>query len=223
MLQISKNEAVANVVLQQAEIRQRELEWYFRNYDTMAVQAAIFAAFAFDQLTKPLPHGTHFLAEFIYLALTASTLGFQLCVVTSCTFCCIFGKGLALRGPLGIRSIHMAIENLHREQKLIFTQFLLGTLGYLMSHILEIWIHFKPRVAVAVTIPLAIFILAISYYAITLADELVVTDDAAVTGQVHSLEVYEHVPDLDEELFVVEPTERDVLLPKPSLSSTSAT
>ncbi|CAE8654624.1 unnamed protein product, partial [Polarella glacialis] len=114
MLQIYKNEAITHVQREQMEIRQMELDWYTRNYDTMAMQAAMFAGFAFEQITEPVPEGTNKMLEVVYVVLTASTLGFELCVCMSCTFCCIFGKGLALRGPNGARSVHIAIDNLHK-------------------------------------------------------------------------------------------------------------
>eukprot|EP00427_Karlodinium_veneficum_P054568 CAMPEP_0169401330 /NCGR_PEP_ID=MMETSP1017-20121227/54459_1 /TAXON_ID=342587 /ORGANISM="Karlodinium micrum, Strain CCMP2283" /LENGTH=61 /DNA_ID=CAMNT_0009507059 /DNA_START=1 /DNA_END=182 /DNA_ORIENTATION=+ len=60
-----------------------ELEWYTRNYDTMAVQAALFAGFAFEQITEPVPEGTSIWMEIIYVLLTAMTLGFQLTVCMS--------------------------------------------------------------------------------------------------------------------------------------------
>merc|ERR1719258_881888 len=124
MLQLYKNNAVTEVAQQQIEVRKLELDWYTTNYDTMAIQAAMFAGFAFEQITEPVPEGTAIWMEIAYVVLTAITLGLELTVCMSCTFCCIFGKGLALRGPNGARSVHLALDNLHKEQSLIFTQFL---------------------------------------------------------------------------------------------------
>ena len=39
---------------------------YVTNYDTMAVQAAMFAGFAFDQITEPVPEGTDISVECTY-------------------------------------------------------------------------------------------------------------------------------------------------------------
>merc|ERR1719335_1342708 len=115
-------------------------------------------------MSEPVPEGTNVLLEVTYVSLTAFALGFELCVCMSCTFCCIFGKGLALRGPHGSRSIHVAVDNLQKEQKLVFTQFMLGGLGYLLSHVIEMWIYFRPRIALTVSIPLTIFFLMIVYF-----------------------------------------------------------
>mmetsp|Transcript_44604 Transcript_44604/g.83776 ORF Transcript_44604/g.83776 Transcript_44604/m.83776 type:complete len:221 (-) Transcript_44604:23-685(-) len=201
MLQLYKNEAVTHVAREQMEIRQMELDWYTTNYDTMAVQAAMFAGFAFEQITEPVPEGTSMWMETCYVILTAVTLGFQLCVCMSCTFCCIFGKGLALRGPHGARSVHLAVDNLHKEQNRIFTQFLVGILGYLLSHVMEMWIYFRPRIAMTVSIPLVIFFLAIVYYTATILSKLKVDEEKQLTGHISAWQPYERIQDLDEELF----------------------
>lgn len=201
MLQLYKNEAITAVAREQMEIRGMELDWYTTNYDTMAMQAAMFAGFAFEQITKPVPDGTEVWMEAVYVFLTATTLGFELCVCLSCTFCCIFGKGLALRGPYGARSVHVAVDNLAREQKLIFTQFLVGILGYLLSHLIEMWIYFRPRVALTVSIPLVVFLLFIIYYTFSVIRRLALHEDRALTGQIGAWAPYEKIGDLDEELW----------------------
>merc|ERR1712118_528515 len=137
----------------------------------------------------------------MYVVLTAMTLGLELTVCMSCTFCCIFGKGLALRGPHGARSVHHAVENLKKQQTLIFTQFLIGILGYLLSHVMEIWIYFRPRIALTVSIPLIIFFLAIIYYTVSIIGKLHVAPDIGLTGQVAFWQPYERIQDLDEEMF----------------------
>merc|ERR1739845_182942 len=105
------------------------------------------------------------------------------CHCTNCflsflvTFCCIFGKGLALRGPHGARSVHVAVDNLHREQRRVFMEFLLGVCGYLLSHVIEMWIYFRPRIALTVSIPLLVFFLAIVYYTVSIMGKLLLPDE----------------------------------------------
>jgi len=201
MLQLYKNEAVTHVAREQMEIRSMELDWYTTNYDTMAMQAAMFAGFAFEQITEPVPEDTELWMEILYVMLTAATLGFELCVCMSCTFCCIFGKGLALRGPHGARSVHVAVDNLHKEQKRVFVEFLMGICGYLLSHVIEMWIYFRPRIALTVSIPLIIFFLAIVYYTVSIMSKLLLHDERALTGQIAAWGPYEMINDLDEEIF----------------------
>mmetsp|Transcript_3471 Transcript_3471/g.7003 ORF Transcript_3471/g.7003 Transcript_3471/m.7003 type:complete len:216 (-) Transcript_3471:95-742(-) len=201
MLHIAKNNLVTGVARQQVEIRQLELDWYTMNYDTMAVQAAMFAGFAFEQITEPVLPGTEKWVETAYVFLTCASLGFELCVCMSCTFCCIFGKGLALRGPHGARSVHIAVTNLEKEQKLVFTQFVLGILAYLLSQVIKMWIYFRPRIAITVSIPLLIFLFAIIYFVVFIVKELQLDDTKALRGQIGAWAPYERIQDLDEAIY----------------------
>merc|ERR1719443_1633759 len=157
-------------------------------------------------MSEPVPEGTDLFLEVTYVSLTAFALGFELCVCMSCTFCCIFGKGLALRGPHGSRSIHVAVDNLQKEQKLVFTQFMIGGLGYLLSHVIEMWIYFKTRIATLVSIPLCGFFVMIIVFSVDITSRLQVRDDKALTGQIAALGPYERVRDLDQEIYA--PLER---------------
>mmetsp|Transcript_120066 Transcript_120066/g.299502 ORF Transcript_120066/g.299502 Transcript_120066/m.299502 type:complete len:221 (-) Transcript_120066:26-688(-) len=214
MLQLFKNEAITRVAREQMEIRQMELDWYTMNYDTMALQATMFAGFAFEQITEPVPEGTDMWMEVVYVTLTAVALGFELCVCMSCTFCCIFGKGLALRGPHGARSMHVAVDNLQKEQKLVFTQFVTGIMAYLLSHVIQMWIYFRPRIALTVSIPLIIFVLSIGYYVWHIVNALLLDDNRALTGQIAAWAPYERIQDLDEAIY--KPIESKQMLYKSS-------
>merc|ERR1712112_116853 len=99
---------------------------------------------------------------------TAIAFGFSLCVTMSCTFCVIFGRGLALRGPHGTQSVHTAVDNLRRQQRVIFVQFIISLVSYLISHIFEVWIYFRNWIAIVVTCSVSIFFLLIVYYTVTI-------------------------------------------------------
>mmetsp|Transcript_24264 Transcript_24264/g.45872 ORF Transcript_24264/g.45872 Transcript_24264/m.45872 type:complete len:215 (+) Transcript_24264:123-767(+) len=201
MLQIYKNAAITSVSKESMDIRSLEMDWYTRNYDTMAAQAAMFAGFAFEQITEPIPAETPFALEMAYISLTAIALGFNLCVCMTCTFCVIFGQRLALMGHGGARAVHTAVDNLHKAQQFTFVQFLLGILGYLMSHIFGTWIYFEKDVALLICIPLSVFFLAIIYYVVTIVDQLILPDDKAVFGRFFAWSPYEKLNDLDAEAF----------------------
>jgi len=97
--------------------------------------------------------------------------------------------------------MHVAVDNLQREQRSIFAQFLTGILGYLSAHITSMWIYFRPRIALTVSIPLVIFFLAIVYYVIMIVNNLVLSEDRALTGQIGAWGPYERIQDLDEEIY----------------------
>lgn len=211
MLRLYKNQVVCDVSRSQIDIRELELDWYSTNYNTMSVQAAMYAGFAFDQITEPVPGGTDLTTECLYVTLTAMSLGFSLYVCITCTLNVIFGRGLALRGPDGTRSVHAAVENLRRQQNITFLQFFLGLLAYLSSHITEIWIFFRTHVALIVTIPLATFFLLIVFYVLHITRQLEVMGRDVVTGKIDALEHYERVQDLDQELISPRRESREAL------------
>ena len=95
MLQLVKNQAVANVLKQQVEVRRLELDWYSTNYSSFTGQAAMLAGFAFSQLTTPMPedHPPPFMLEFVYMILTCTCIGLSLSVILICTFLSVWGPG----------------------------------------------------------------------------------------------------------------------------------
>ncbi len=62
-------------------------------------------------------------------------------------FCNIFGKSLALRGEHGTKSVHAAVNTLHFHQTIIFGEFVLTGLTYLVSHVFEVCVFNKEHVA----------------------------------------------------------------------------
>ncbi|KAL8449282.1 hypothetical protein Emag_003666 [Eimeria magna] len=197
MLQLFKNQVVTSVAKQQVEIRQLELDWYTNNYWTLSQQAALLAGFAFSQITTALPPDVSFSLEASYLLLAALSLGMQLCVIVTTTFCCMWGPGLALRGPDGVRSVNAAVENLKAEQGTVFFMFVAGLSCFFTSNILLLWCYFEEWVAFASSLFLGGFVLVIAYYAVTLTYQLRVRETDAVEGTIEALKAYDDIADLD--------------------------
>ncbi|KAL8431495.1 hypothetical protein ACSSS7_005204 [Eimeria intestinalis] len=197
MLQLFKNQVVTSVAKQQVEIRQLELDWYTNNYWTLSQQAALLAGFAFSQITTALPPDVSFALEASYLLLAALSLGMQLCVIVTTTFCCMWGPGLALRGPDGVRSVNAAVENLKAEQGTVFFMFVAGLSCFFTSNILLLWCYFEEWVAFASSIFLGAFVVVIAYYAIILTYQLRVREMDAVEGTIEALRAYDDIADLD--------------------------
>lgn len=199
MLQLYKNEAVTDMGRRMIEIRQMEVDWYCSNYSMMVGQAAMLAGFAFSQLTTPMPenHPPPFALEFTYLFLTCCAIGFELSVILISTTLTVWGPGLALRGPHGARDLHRAVIVLRDYQTLVFVYFIAGWILYFFSSLLEVWIYFKKRVAVVVTIPMMIFTLMLFFYSCRLSLQMRVSNDQAVHGRLEAYSAYETVGDLD--------------------------
>lgn len=159
--------------------------------------AALLAGFAFSQITTALPSDVSFALEASYLLLAALSLGMQLCVIVTTTFCCMWGPGLALRGPDGVRSVNAAVESLKAEQGTVFFMFVAGLSCFFTSNILLLWCYFEEWVAFASSIFLGGFVVVIAYYTLTLTYQLRVAESDAVDGTIDALKAYENIADLD--------------------------
>lgn len=199
MLQLSKNVAVTRMGRKQVEIRQMEVNWYCQNYSMMVGQAAMLAGFAFCQLTTPIPerHRPPFAVEFIYLFLTCGAIGFELSVILISTTLTVWGPGLALRGGKGQMDLHRATVIMRDYQFLVFCFFIAGWIVYFCSSCIEVWIYFKKRVAVVVSIPMCIFVFLLLFFSCNLSYHLRVTADKVVPGRIDAFEAYEVIGDLD--------------------------
>lgn len=159
--------------------------------------AALLAGFSFSQITTALPDSVSYTLEASYLLVAALALGLELCVIVTTTFCCMWGPGLALRGPDGTRSVHAAVESLKSEQVIIFSMFLGGLSCFFASNILLLWCYFEEWVALSASLFLGAFVLLVLYYSIALTLKLRVSDSEAVSGNIEALKAYEDIGDLD--------------------------
>ena len=159
--------------------------------------AALLAGFAFTQITTSLPSDLSFSLEMSYLIFAAVSLGLQLCVIITATFCCMWGLGLALRGPDGAYSVEEAIKSLKEEQGVIFSLFIAGMLSFFISNMLLLWCYYDTFVAAAATLLFASFLCLLLYFAVSLFIQLRVSSSIAVEGGIDALKVYADIKDLD--------------------------
>ena len=54
--------------------------------------AAMLAGFGFSSLKMEFPNSTPMIVEIIYLAITASAVGLELCAILNSACCSVFGK-----------------------------------------------------------------------------------------------------------------------------------
>mmetsp|Transcript_60198 Transcript_60198/g.186301 ORF Transcript_60198/g.186301 Transcript_60198/m.186301 type:complete len:270 (+) Transcript_60198:133-942(+) len=199
MLHLQKNRIVTGVARKQVEIRQLEVDWYCGNYSTITGQAAMLAGFAFTQLTTPMPddYEPPFMLEFTYLFLTCAAIGLELSAIILSTFLSVWGPSLALRGQGGTSDLHRAVDCLRDYQFLVFLYFMIGWVIFFVSSLLQVWIYFKRRVAVVVSVPLSLFIVAVVWYSFDITSQLRLDDRDAVAGKIEHLQPYEFIGDLD--------------------------
>ncbi|CAJ1384832.1 unnamed protein product [Effrenium voratum] len=139
MLSVLKNSVVSEANLHQAELRQRELDFYVGNFWIWGGTTVILAGFALAQLTREIPKGTPLLLELAYLASTAVCLSLDLCIVTWTVLVCTWGPGSALRGPNGMKSFHETLALLKEEQLSIYNAFVVSIVAYFSSSCCLLW------------------------------------------------------------------------------------
>ena len=66
--------------------------------------AAMLAGFGFSSLKMQFPEGTSIIVEIVYLAITASAVGLELCAILNSACCSVFGPGKFLRGQGGLKA-----------------------------------------------------------------------------------------------------------------------
>ena len=64
----------------------------------------MLAGFGFSSLKMEFPKETSTLAQILYLSITASAIGLELCAILNAATCSVFGPGKFLRGKGGIES-----------------------------------------------------------------------------------------------------------------------
>lgn len=210
MLHLAKNQIVTDISVNHVEIRQLEVDWYCSNYSTMTGQAAMLAGFAFSQLTTPFPddHEPSLPMEFTYLFLVCLVIGLELSSIILSSALSVWAPSLALKGKGGASDLHKAVDCLRDYQHLVFWYFVIGWIIMFISNILLVWIYFRKKVAVIVTIPLSLFIVAIVWYTISITYKLRIDDNEAVKGKIDQLQSYEFIGDLDHGLHTEGPMQQ---------------
>jgi hypothetical protein len=208
MLQLFKNNVVTSATKDQAELRQRELDFYTNNFWIWGNTSTMMAGFVFAQLTNPVPVGTDFWLETYYLVFTSVCLGLNLVVITWTVLCCMWAPGLALRGPNGMRSFHEAIDYLRGENYSIYLAFNISVVFYFLSSCCILWVYpSKYEVNVACSIVLGLFLIIIVILQIQLEYRIggTVSSHEGEDGRIAAFTGFEGVADLDTHLARVAP------------------
>jgi hypothetical protein len=200
MLSVYKNQVVAHASLHQADLRQRELDFYTNNFWIWGSTATVMAGFVFAQLTdKKVPDGTNFYIAQAYLGCTAISLALDMCIITWTVLCCVYGPGLALMGPDGMKSFHDTVEFLKKQQFEIYTAFNGSVLTYFLSSCALLWITpSRDVVNVWCTAALFSFLVVLIIMQCRLecrVGEFVTSHDGS--GKINGFATFEDMADLD--------------------------
>jgi hypothetical protein len=136
-------------------IQEKEINFFTSNFNSLATQSALLAGFAFSALSSIDTKDDHTLLAFFFYASTAISMCLNLLVVISCTFCNMWGPGMALRGPDG--SMAKAVSGMDAERQEIFLFFGLGLWFLMLGLIAVAWCKAFWHNAVLVTFIAVVF------------------------------------------------------------------
>ncbi|KAJ8604451.1 hypothetical protein CTAYLR_000916 [Chrysophaeum taylorii] len=118
-------------------IREKELAQFTSSHAIVAKQAAFFTLVAYSAITMTPrwmsdADGGRPRRFFLYTFLSI-TIGFNMLSMVICSWCMIFGPGLAIRGPPG--SMARAISGMHSEERVVHVTFAMGIIFLVLSAI----------------------------------------------------------------------------------------
>lgn len=141
MLWADKRALEHRVRVNMLQIRERELQFYSANLQSIGLQAAFLAGFLYPAIIYiVIPEGKDEILVTVYLCVTATAFGLHMLALVNAMMCAMLAPGLALRGPDG--AMHRALDDLLQEYRLTFFLFVLGIVAYGVSSVLLCFVLF---------------------------------------------------------------------------------
>lgn len=100
----------------------------------------MLAGFGFSSLKMQFPGTTPMLLEIVYLAITASAVGLELCAILNAACCSVFGPGKFLRGQGGLKAAEQAVGVLEEKSEITLAYFMMGLYCIVLSSALKAFI-----------------------------------------------------------------------------------
>lgn len=141
MLWADKRALEQRVRVDMLQIRERELEFYSANLQSIGLQAGIFAGFLYPAIIYiVIPEGKNDTLITAYLCVAAMAFGLHMLALVNSMMCAMLAPGLALRGPNG--AMHKALDDMLEEYRLTFFLFVLGIIAYGVAALLLCFVLF---------------------------------------------------------------------------------
>ncbi|KAL1524253.1 hypothetical protein AB1Y20_019158 [Prymnesium parvum] len=112
-------------------IRERELNLYSNNFRNIGTRAALIAGFAYSGCLVTGDLVGVDAERAVYIFITTGAMSLNVCALFASVTCCMFGPGLALRGPDG--SMDQAVEGLALEYRTALIIFFSGLVLFYLS------------------------------------------------------------------------------------------
>eukprot|EP01039_Chlorochromonas_danica_P006749 gene6749-7459_t len=144
------------------QIRQLELNYYINLNIAFGTQAALIGGFTYGIFTQNQFRDDNSYSETfqkIYWVTSAGTIAASVHVIITTMLLQVLGPGLALHGPVG--SVANACQGMRREQKTIFTAFIVMMVLFSITTTLSFWAVMAFESAVGSTV---MFVLAARYW-----------------------------------------------------------
>ena len=170
--------------IQTLQVREKELDFFVKFYNSISSIGAFLAGFAFSALKTSLPKEADPIVTVIFLGLTSASIGFQLCAIMNSCACSVFGPGLFLRGPEGMRSAEKAIDVLQRKSDQTLKFFILGVACTILSCLIKSFLLYNPFEAIVVSLILMIMSFFLNDHARASFKALYVPPETAITGKI---------------------------------------
>lgn len=178
------------------EIRQKELNYFVGLYGTMAGISSFFAGFAYNTLKATLPPATYLILRLLFLSITCLSVGFEVCAISNCAFCCLFGPGMALRGPNGLKSMEQAVNVLQERSEQTLSYLMYGLYGQIGSSMVLAWMKYDFFSAFVITCGLCVLLLLVYRYSKLIFQALIVKAEEAISGHISGAQVADPTKDI---------------------------
>lgn len=87
-------------------------------YNGISGIAAMLAGFGFSSLRMEFPSSTSTVIQVLYLSITASAIGLELCAILNAATLSVFGPGKFLRGKGGITAAEEVVKVLEDKAEI---------------------------------------------------------------------------------------------------------
>jgi len=117
------------------KIRLKELDQLKNCFNWMGSSSALLSGFTYGAISVPTYNQLDnlWIIRFGFLAATTATMGIGLISILICSFCNIFGPGLALRGDKGSGSVDFAVKTMTKEFNVCIQFYILQLTTFFVS------------------------------------------------------------------------------------------
>ena len=112
-------------------------------YNGISGIGAMLAGFGFSSLRMQFPAETPAFVQIIYLSITASAVGLELCAILNASTCAVFGPGKFLRSKGGPEDAEKVLSVLEDKIEVTLGYFMTGLYCIVLSSALKAFVQYS--------------------------------------------------------------------------------